>query len=93
MTRDVESEGPQFGPEGLIIRMTPGKEQTARSRLGAYYEERPDGTQHLFTDAENVKARGGKLKGDAQLLRLRAFVAEGDGEKWELDGVVWKTST
>lgn len=51
---------------------------------GSYYAKMPDGGRSLFGADEDSKR--------VQLLWLRVFVAEGEGEKWELEGLTWKTS-
>lgn len=79
---DKASFGIQFGAEGLTIGLVPGDSpQGAKSRLGTYYERCPDGTRTLFSSPMK----------SMQLTDLRVFVAQGKGEEWELDGVVWKT--
>lgn len=54
-------------------------------RLGTYYAKLPNGERSLFAAGEQSKG--------TQLTELRVYVAEGDGEEWELDGLTWKTST
>lgn len=56
----------------------------ARSRLGTFYTRMPDGGRSLFAAGDDPKR--------TTLRSLRVYVAEGDGERWELDGIVWKTS-
>ena len=85
---DKEGVGPQFGAEGLTISMAPGLERKAKSRLGTYYERMPSGARHIFASDE-----GSKSGGTTDLLWMKVFVAQGKGEEWELDGIVWKTKT
>jgi len=80
---DAPEVGPVVGVDALVVPLRAGAERAAKSRLGTYFERRPDGGRTLFSPAE-----GGK----AQLRSLRAYVAEGGPEQWELDGIVWKTS-
>ena len=62
----------------------------AFSKLGSYYAKTPSGGKSLFADAETaVRRAGGK---GTDLKFLRAYVAAGDPEAWELDGIVWKSS-
>ena len=51
---------------------------------GTYYERLPDGGRSLFAASE-AKEKSVKL------TELRIYVAVGEGEEWELDGIVWKT--
>ena len=97
---DKEAFGIQFGAEGLTIGLVPGDEpQSCKSRLGkwssenaqgeecdagTYYERLPDGGRSLFAASEASKK-------SVTLTDLRVYVAVGEGEEWELDGVVWKT--
>ncbi|KAL4458167.1 hypothetical protein ABPG75_013032 [Micractinium tetrahymenae] len=83
--RDGEGLGIFFGPDGLHIPLARGSERTAKCKLGPYYARMPDGGKSLFGPGEN--ARG------TQLVGLRVYVAEGAGEQWELDGIVWRTKT
>lgn len=87
--RDAPGGGIWFGPDGLHIPLLPGEERAAKSRLGSYYASLPGGGRSLFAQGERG-GRGGA--GLAQLGGLRVYVAEGEGERWELDGIVWKTS-
>ena len=49
----------RFGPEGLALS---SDGRTARSRLGTYYERRPDGSRSLFSAAEGGSARVAELR-------------------------------
>ena len=84
---DNPDGGVVMGVDALVLPLRPlgkkGDERAAKSRLGAYFERRADGGRTLFSAAEGNKA---------QLKSLRAWVREGDPEKWELDGILWKTS-
>jgi hypothetical protein len=80
---DQPNSGVKFGAEGLGL-LSPGKERLARSRLGTFYAKLPDGGRSLFAACEDPKA--------TQLTGLRCYVAEGSGEAWQLDGIVWQTS-
>lgn len=84
--RDTAEQGIFFGPDGLAIPLAPGAERAAKCKLGPYYARAPAGGKSLFGPGE-----GGR--GGAQLASLRVYVAEGEGEQWELDGIVWKTKT
>jgi len=84
VTGDRPGEGPQFGAEGLTVKMAAGAERTAKSRLGTFYARMPGKVRHVFAPQENPRG--------AQLRRLRAYVGVGEGEQWELDGIVWRTS-
>lgn len=84
VVRDQQGSGIQFGPDGLAIPLQPGAERQAKCKLGPYYARMPGGGKSLF--AADESARGTQLSG------LRVYVAQGEGEKWELDGIVWRTS-
>lgn len=77
---DKADSGPKFGADGLYIPLNNGG-RTAQSRLGSYYSKLPDGSRSLFAQGENWKA--------ATLVDLKVFVLVGEGEEWELDGIVW----
>ena len=79
---DNPQQGIAFGAEGLKVLM-PRKEKEAKSRLGTFYAKLPGGGRSLFGAAENPKS--------TELVSLECYVAQGDGEVWELDGIVWKT--
>lgn len=79
---DSPQLGVQFGPDGLKL-LQPGKERMAKCRLGSYYSRLPDGSRSLFAPGESEKG--------AELVSLKCFVAQGEGESWTLDGIVWKT--
>lgn len=80
---DKPESGIAFGAEGLKA-LVPGREREARCRLGTFYARMPDGGRTLFAPGEDPKI--------AKVESLKCFVAEGSGEAWELDGIVWKTS-
>lgn len=73
----------QFGAEGLTVLDTRGDEKMAKCRLGTYYARTPSGGRTLFSDKEDAKK--------TRLKELKAYVMIGEGETWELDGIVWKT--
>ncbi|MEW5306462.1 MAG: hypothetical protein WDW36_008925 [Sanguina aurantia] len=82
---DKPDSGPMFGADGLSIPLRPkALDRSAKCKLGTYYARMPDGGRSLFGANEDPKR--------VQLLWLRVFVAEGEGEKWELEGLTWKTS-
>lgn len=84
---DSPGEGPRFGADGLSIPLKTvpkGSERIAKCKLGTYYERMPGGGRSLFAAGEDPKK--------AVLKSLRCYVAKGEGEKWELDGIVWKSS-
>lgn len=93
VVEDRPDRGPAFGPEGLrcLLDANDGMGgRRATSRLGSYYERMPGGCKSLFQPPASGRAsRGGGVV--AEMARLRAWVAEGDGEEWVLDGIVWKT--
>eukprot|EP00741_Cyanophora_paradoxa_P014932 tig00020830_g14406.t1 len=74
-THDLSDSGPRFGAgDGFVVPLKGGggRERVARSKLGPFYEVRPDGKKTLFADEE------GK---EATLEELRVFVgvyAEGE---------------
>jgi len=79
---DRPGEGPRFGAEDFRIVFGEGCAE-ARSRLGTGYAKLPrSGGRSLFAEGEG---------GRAVLTGLVTYVAEGDPETWELDGVVWKS--
>ncbi|PSC73341.1 ATPase AAA [Micractinium conductrix] len=80
VVRDAAGQGLFFGPDGLHIPLAPGNERLAKCKLGPYYSRLPDGGKCLFAAGESGKG--------VQLMGLRAYVAEGRGEEWELDGIV-----
>lgn len=90
VVQDNASTGPLFGPEGLHIPLQAPEPRAAKSRLGSYYERMPGGGRSLFP--EGASRRGGSST--TVLTDLWVFVAEGDGEKWELGAmdIVWKSS-
>ena len=59
---DKADAGPQFGAEGLSIALQPGRERTAKSRLGSYYAKRADGGRSLFAPGEEKGAQLTDLK-------------------------------
>ena len=59
---DKAEAGPQFGAEGLSIALQPGRERTAKSRLGSYYARRADGGRSLFGPGEEKGAQLTDLK-------------------------------
>lgn len=79
---DKPEAGIQFGAEGLRL-LVPGREREARSRLGTFYAKLPDGGRSLFASSEDPKS--------ATVVSLQCYVAEGAGEAWQLDGIIWKT--
>lgn len=92
----------QFGAEGLTIPLdasgrqggNPFGAKLAKCRLGTYYARLPaaevssgrgaPGGRSLFSPTEKDLAK-------TELVSLRVYVASGEAEKWDLDGVVWKT--
>ena len=79
---DKPESGVAFGAEGLKL-LVPGREREARCRLGTFYSRLPDNGRSLFAPGEDPKS--------ATVESLKCYVAEGSGEEWELDGIVWKT--
>lgn len=74
-----------FGPEGLHIPLSASDPKAAKTRLGSYYENMPGGVRFLFEGEVRKRVCW------TQLVELYVFVAVGDGEKWDLDGIIWKT--
>lgn len=88
---------------GLAIALRQGEERQAVCRLGSYYAKLPDGGRSLFAPDEG-ESRRGRVTTQLESLRVRAcckgggacvaqvYVAQGGGEEWELDGIVWKST-
>ena len=98
----------QFGAEGLTIPLSSsssrdggsggvsGSERLAKCRLGTYYAKIPSskssqeraapGGRSLFSPKEKDLKK-------TELVSLKVYVASGAAEKWDLDGVVWKTGS
>jgi len=66
---DEPGKGPQWGPDGLKIDIA---NRQATSRLGSYYERRPDGNKSLFSSQE---------KGSAEIVALQVFVGLEESNK------------
>jgi TLD len=82
---DKPEAGIAFGAEGLKLLM-PGKERTAKCRLGTFFAKMPGGGKNeksLFAPGEDIK--GTKIES------IECWVGVGKGETWELDGIIWKT--
>ena len=81
---DRPGEGPRFGAEDFrVVFAEDGSCAEARSRLGTGYAKLPgSGGRSLFAEGEG---------GRAALSGLVVYVADGEPETWELDGVVWKS--
>jgi len=80
-TIDEPETGPRFGADGLSIEMSPGRERTARSKLGPYYECMPDGGRHIFALSDDMKA--------TELSWLRTYVGcWPEGERIPYSGAV-----
>jgi len=47
-SRDDPDFGISFGPDGLVIGLQPGRQRTATSKLGPYYERGPQDLSSLF---------------------------------------------
>lgn len=86
---DDPNRGIQFGAEGLSIPLTGGTQaRAAKCRLGTYYARNsclPAGGRSLFAKDESLKG--------TELLSLKAYVADGPAEQWQLDGIVWQSQT
>jgi len=82
---DKPDNGIQFGAEGLKIPLIDGQEKVVKCRLGTFYSNLPDGSRTLFSLTESPKS--------TELTELKVYVAVGQGEAWELDGIIWKTSS
>lgn len=76
--RDQPSAGIFFGTDGWAAPLAPGKERSAKCKLGPMYARMPDGGKSLFAAEESPK---GTL-----LTSLRVYVAEGAGEVVMVDG-------
>jgi hypothetical protein len=84
---DRPGEGPRWGAEDfrIVFDREGGRDvpAQARSRLGTGYARLPSGGgRSLFAEDEG---------GRAELTGLVMYVADGEPESWELDGVVWKS--
>lgn len=66
---DEPGKGPQWGPDGLKVNVQ-GK--SAMSRLGSYYDVRPDGSKSLFAKQETKSA---------DLVALQVYVGLEETEK------------
>lgn len=70
---DDPDSGPRFGADAFVVPLRPPQakwddcesDRLAMSKLGSYYEKRPDGRNTLFADGENPKG--------TPLLDLRVF--------------------
>lgn len=70
---DQPDTGPKFGADSLVVPLRPPganwreneRDRLAYSKLGSYYEKRPDGVNTLFGKAENPKGE--------TLLELKVF--------------------
>jgi hypothetical protein len=82
---DRPGEGPRWGAEDfrVVFDRDGAAPAQVRSRLGTGYSKLPGGGRSLFGEDEG---------GRADLTDLKVYVADGDPESWELDGVVWKSS-
>ena len=79
-------------------------ERLAKCRLGTYYAKIPSSSSTKSSSESNPQQRaapGGRslfsprekdLK-KTELVSLKVYVASGAAEKWDLDGVVWKTGS
>ena len=54
-TIDEPETGPRFGSDGLTIRVEPGQERLANSKLGPYYEAMPGGGRSVFAPQRGDK--------------------------------------
>ena len=91
----------QFGAEGLTIPLSSreGGERLAKCRLGTYYAKIPSSSsssasssRRSGSDRSLFSPREKDLK-KTELVSLKVYVASGAAEKWDLDGVVWKTGS
>lgn len=82
---DRPDNGIQFGAEGLKIPLIDGQEKVVKCRLGTFYSNLPNGCRSLFSSTDSPKS--------TELTDLKVYVAVGQGEAWDLDGIIWKTST
>lgn len=85
-TIDEPETGPRFGSDGLTIRMTPGQERLANSKLGPYYEAMPGGGRSVFAPNEGTKVTGSVA---TELTMLRTYVGVWpEGERIPYDGAI-----
>jgi len=78
---DEPGKGPQWGPDGLKVNIT---NKAAISRLGPYYDVRPDGSKFLFTADEGKSA---------DLVALQVYVGLEETEKaknYEPNALQWQ---
>lgn len=83
VVKDQPGSGIYFAPDGLHVPLAPGNERAAKCKLGPFFARLPGGGKALFAPDE---------KAATTLVGLRAYVAAGGPEQWELDGIVWKSS-
>ena len=94
----------QFGAEGLIIPLSSQRdgasERMAKCRLGTYYAKIPSSTSSKSGGQQRAAPGGRSLFSPkekdlkkTELVSLKVYVASGAAEKWDLDGVVWKTGS
>ena len=84
----------QFGAEGLIIPLSyrdGASERMAKCRLGTYYAKIPSSQQRAAPGGRSLFSPRERDLKKTELVSLKVYVASGDAEKWDLDGVVWKT--
>ncbi|CDF39345.1 unnamed protein product [Chondrus crispus] len=83
---DEPETGPKFGADSLVVPLRPPranwgesqKDRIAYSKLGSYYERRPDGGNTLFANGENPKGE--------VLQELKVFAGVyADGEEIPFD--------
>lgn len=86
-TIDEPETGPRFGSDGFVVRLDPGNERIAQTKLGPYYEAMPDGGgRSIFAPDEGTKMQGATA---AELKSLKTYVGVWpEGERIPYDGAI-----
>eukprot|EP00316_Scyphosphaera_apsteinii_P024683 CAMPEP_0119331468 /NCGR_PEP_ID=MMETSP1333-20130426/80679_1 /TAXON_ID=418940 /ORGANISM="Scyphosphaera apsteinii, Strain RCC1455" /LENGTH=331 /DNA_ID=CAMNT_0007341081 /DNA_START=128 /DNA_END=1123 /DNA_ORIENTATION=- len=85
-TIDEPETGPRFGSDGFVVRMNPGTERIANSKLGPYYELMPDSARNIFAPGEGQTQFGTT---SSELTSLRTYVGVWpEGERIPFDGAI-----
>jgi hypothetical protein len=85
-TIDMPETGPRFGSDGFVVRLEPGSERNAVTKLGPYYEVMPGGGRSIFAAGEGNKVQGSFA---TELAELRTYVGVWpEGERIPYDGAI-----
>ena len=69
-----------------MVRLEPGSERTAVTKLGPYYEAMPGGVRSIFAPGEGRKVQGSFA---TELSELRTYVGVWpEGERIPYDGAI-----